>query len=69
MLRRRFLTHFVAGLRVFWPIVFGLATVIAGLGCVIALVERWTLSEGVYLAFVSGLTIGYGDLAPKTALA
>ncbi len=69
VLRRRFLTHFVAGLRVVWPIVFGLVTVIVGLGCAIALIERWTLFEGVYFALVSGLTIGYGDLAPKTVVA
>ena len=41
-----------------------LALMIA-LGCAVALLEHWSLFEGIYFAFVSGLTIGYGDLAPK----
>jgi Ion channel len=62
-------THLVEGLRVVWPIVIALITIMVSLGCATALVERWSLFEGVYFAFVSGLTIGYGDLAPKTMLA
>jgi hypothetical protein len=31
--------------------------------------EVWRLSESLYFSFVSALTIGYGDLAPKTLLA
>jgi CHASE2 domain-containing sensor protein len=41
----------------------------AGLGVVVALVEGWPLTDGLYFAFVSGLTIGYGDLVPKAPLA
>ena len=29
----------------------------------------WSVQESIYFAFVSGLTIGYGDLAPKSLLA
>lgn len=68
-LRRQFLTHLLAGLRVVWPILVGLLAVIVALGCAVALLEHWSLGEGVYFAFVSGLTIGYGDLAPKAPLA
>jgi len=35
---------------------------------VIGLIEGWSLQDSIYFAFVSGLTIGYGDLAPKTLL-
>jgi len=35
---------------------------------VIGLIEGWSVQESIYFAFVSGLTIGYGDLAPKTLL-
>jgi ABC-type branched-subunit amino acid transport system substrate-binding protein len=67
-LRRRFLIHLLDGLRVVWPILTGLLGLMAVLGCVIAEFEGWSLFEGVYFAFVSGLTIGYGDLVPKTPL-
>jgi hypothetical protein len=38
----------------------------AVLGVAVGLVERWPLGDSLYFAFVSGLTIGYGDLVPKT---
>lgn len=38
------------------------------LGAVIARIEEWPWGDGVYFAFVSGLTIGYGDLVPKTGI-
>jgi hypothetical protein len=31
-------------------------------------IEGWSVHESIYFAFVSGLTIGYGDLAPKSVL-
>jgi hypothetical protein len=42
-----------------------LLLLIIGLGVVIGLREGWSLEESIYFAFVSGLTIGYGDFAPK----
>ena len=58
----------VGGLRVVWPILSFLLGLIVVLGVVVGLIEGWSLHESVYFAFVSGLTIGYGDLAPKTLL-
>lgn len=37
-------------------------------GVAIGWVEGWPLSESIYFAFVSGLTIGYGDLVPTQPL-
>jgi Ion channel len=68
-LRRQFLSHLVMGLRVVWPILVALLGVMVALGCAVALLEHWSLFEGIYFAFVSGLTIGYGDLAPKAPVA
>ena len=65
-LRRQFLILLLGGLRVVWPILFGLLGLMVALGLVVAMLEHWTAFEGLYFAFVSGLTIGYGDLAPKT---
>ena len=68
-MRRNFFAGLLAELRVLWPVLSGLITAIVVLGVVAGLVEGWSLQESVYFAFVSGLTIGYGDLAPKTLLA
>lgn len=64
VMRRRFLAELAHGLKVVWPILAGLIIVMAGLGCVVALLEGWPLTRGIYFAFVSGLTIGYGDVVP-----
>lgn len=40
-----------------------------GCGGVIGRIEGWNLGETLYFTFVTGLTIGYGDLAPKHIVA
>jgi hypothetical protein len=67
-LRRNFLAGLLAGLGVVWPILSGLLGLIIGLGVVVGLIEGWSIHESIYFAFVSGLTIGYGDLAPTSLL-
>jgi hypothetical protein len=56
------------GVKVVWPILSGLLGMMVALGVVISWLEGWTLFDGGYFAFVSGLTIGYGDLVPKQPL-
>jgi len=68
-MRRQFLASLIDGLRVVWPILVVLIGMMVALGCVVSLIEHWRLGEGIYFAFVSGLTIGYGDLAPKEPVA
>lgn len=68
-MRRAFVKGLFAGLRVVWPILSGLLAAIAGLGLVIGLIEGWSVQESIYFAFVSGLTIGYGDFAPRSLTA
>jgi hypothetical protein len=68
-LRRNFVAGLITGLRVVWPILSGLLGLIIVLGLVVGLIESWSVQESIYFAFVSGLTIGYGDLAPKSLLA
>jgi Ion channel len=65
-MRRTFVHGLFTGLRVVWPILSGLLAIIAGLGLVIGLIEGWSVQESIYFAFVSGLTIGYGDFAPRS---
>ena len=55
-------------LRRTWPILSGLVMTMACLGLVIGRLEGWGAGKGLYFAFVTGLTIGYGDLAPSMGL-
>ena len=68
VLRRNFLTGLYTGLRVVWPILSVLVGLMIALGLVIGIREGWSVQDSIYFAFVSGLTIGYGDLAPKFLL-
>jgi hypothetical protein len=38
------------------------------LGLLTGLVEDWSLADAVYYTFVTGLTIGFGDLVPRQTL-
>ena len=67
-LRMHFVAGLFTGLRVVWPILSVLLGLIIGLGLIVGIVEGWSVHESIYFAFVSGLTIGYGDLAPKSLL-
>lgn len=46
----------------------GLLVLQALLGAVVGLIEGWGVGPGVYFAFITGLTVGYGDLVPTGAL-
>lgn len=65
-LRMSFVAGLVFGLRVVWPVLSILLGLIVALGVAVGVLEGWSVLESIYFAFVSGLTIGYGDLAPKT---
>jgi hypothetical protein len=39
------------------------------LGFIVGYFERWPLGDSVYFTFVTGLTIGYGDLVPARLVA
>jgi Na+-transporting NADH:ubiquinone oxidoreductase subunit NqrD len=67
-LRRSFAAGLLSGMRVVWPILSVLLGLIIALGFIVGLLEGWSVHESIYFAFVSGLTIGYGDLAPKSLL-
>jgi hypothetical protein len=67
-IQRQFLHALGHYLHVVWPVLFGILAWQLGLGFLIAWIERWSLGDGVYFTFVTGLTIGYGDLVPHQPL-
>lgn len=67
-LRRNFVLQLLVGLRVVWPILSALTGIFVVLGLVVGVREGWSVQESIYFSFVTALTIGYGDLAPKTLL-
>lgn len=60
-----FLHAFIEGLGILWPVLGGLLLGKVAMGAVIGLAEGWGLWKGIYFAFITGLTIGYGDLVPS----
>ena len=65
-LRLKFIAGLFLGLRVAWPILSGLLISMIVLGLAIGRLEGWRAADAIYFAFVTGLTIGYGDLVPQT---
>jgi voltage-gated potassium channel len=66
--RRRFLAAVGHGLYVTWPVLSGILVIEVALGLLIGFVEGWSVGEAVYFSFITGLTIGYGDIVPRQAL-
>jgi hypothetical protein len=63
--RRLFFAALLKQLYLLWPIFSGITGVMVGCGIVISRIENWSIGEALYFTFVTGLTIGYGDLTPK----
>src|ERR1700741_1320462 len=63
-LRWRFLAALWKELRVGWPVLSGLVGAQLVLGMLVGYFEGWRVSDSAYFTFVTGLTIGYGDLVP-----
>ncbi len=62
-----FTGYFLQIALVVWQVLLGLLLLILLLGCLIAQVEGFALGEGIYFAFVTALTIGYGDIHAETS--
>ncbi len=47
-------------------VLFGLTVLVFSGGVTLAYIEAMPLGDAIYFAFVTGLTIGYGDITPTT---
>jgi hypothetical protein len=63
-LRWRFFAALWTELSVVWPILSGLVGAQLAAGMLVGYFEGWRMSDAAYFTFVTGLTIGYGDLVP-----
>ena len=68
VVRAAYFAALIQGLGVTWPVLSGLLLFKASVGAIVGVIEGWGVGQGVYFAFITGLTIGYGDLAPQQAL-
>jgi len=67
-LRRRFFVALGHAIHVTWPVVSAMIAIQLALGLLTGFVEGWSIGDTVYFTFITGLTIGYGDLVPKQTL-
>ena len=66
--RRAFALALFDGLQIIWPVLSGLVVIVVGVGILVGWMEGWGLWKGIYFAFITALTIGYGDFAPTRHL-
>lgn len=66
--RRRYVQSLLEGLIIVWPVLSGILALEAVLGATIGILQGWGIWDGIYFAFITGLTIGYGDLVPDRTL-
>lgn len=60
----QFVSILVKGLYLFLPILFFLCLIIIIVGQVAGRKENWNRFDALYWSFITGLTIGYGDIRP-----
>ena len=65
----RFNYHFFIIIRRLQAVFLALSVIILCIAVVIRHLEKMPFGESLYFSFITGLTIGYGDIVVKTPLA
>jgi hypothetical protein len=68
-MRRRFFVALGHAIHLTWPVLSIILASQVFLGLLIGFIEGWSVGDAIYFTFVTGLTIGYGDIVPRQALA
>ena len=66
--QRRFFVALGHAIRLAWPVLSIILAIQVALGLLTGFVEGWSVGDAIYFTFVTGLTIGYGDVVPRQAL-
>jgi hypothetical protein len=69
IVRRRFFVAVGHAIALTWPVLSIILAFQIVLGLVIGFVEEWSFGDAIYFTFITGLTIGYGDIVPRQAFA
>ena len=64
----RFTYHFFSAVWRIKAVILALVALVVAGAAIITKVEKMPFADSLYFAFVTGLTVGYGDIVAKTPL-
>lgn len=68
IMRRRFFVALGRAIHLTWPVLSIILVVQVAQGLLIGFIEGWSIVDAMYFTFITGLTIGYGDVVPRQVL-